>query len=540
MRVMSVDTSTFSLTGDADSIRSSAGKWTTFSTAADTAAGDIRGIDSGDFKGDEADTFRDKMNSDLPPHLDTTSTAWSTVAVALTTYAAALAELQTRMTALKTTAQHQQDAVDAASGAVADAKTADAHHTTAQEAAKKALKPGQTLPPDTYQAQTSGAAGKLSSANTALQETITAANKVRTDHDRAVDTCVNSINQAAGTRFQEPPGFWGRLKNSFTGWVSEHADVLKSISGVLKTISGIAGVLAMIPVLAPVMGPIALVAGGGALLIDATVKVVTGEGSWGDVLFDAATMLPLGKGVALLRSTKAGASVAKAAGAAGNALRETKVVGSAEYALAAVRNRTAYEGGRLLAGAKNAMSRVEVELPIASRSLATSAGNMAMKAKANVPAIFTNRGLAKFKEGVENEVYAIKVDKIRYPESAEHIELAQGGRTYAGDDYTVGRSRGDVVTIDRPNASGRRESWQKAPEIDVPTRVGRDRDEYPPAMFSEGGYDPATGKTPSIRYIGSSDNRGAGSSIGNQLRRGWEDFGGAGLPNGARVRILVP
>lgn len=100
-----MDTSTFSLTGDADSIRASAGKWSSFSTAADTAAGDIRGIDSGDFKGDEADTFRDRMNSDLPPRLDTTSTAWATVAGALTTYAATLAELQTRMTALQVEAQ---------------------------------------------------------------------------------------------------------------------------------------------------------------------------------------------------------------------------------------------------------------------------------------------------------------------------------------------------------------------------------------------------------------------------------------------------
>ncbi len=537
---MLMDTSTFSLTGEADAIRSSAGKWTSFSTAADTAAGDIRGIDSGDFLGDEADTFRDKMNSDLPPHLDTTATAWSSVAKALTTYAGALAELQKKMAALQVTAQHQQETVDAASGSAADAKTADVRHTQAQEAATKALKPGETLPPDTYQAQSKDATSHLGSANAALQATIDAANRVRADHNRAVETCVNDINQAAGTRFQEPPGFWGRLKNSFTGWVTEHADVLKSISGVLKTISGIAGVLAMIPVLAPVMGPIALVAGGGALLIDATVKVVTGKGSWGDVLFDAATMLPLGKGVALLRSTKAGASVAKAAGAAGNALRETKVVGSAEYALAAVRNRTAYEGGRLLAGAKNAVSRIEVELPLASRSLATSAGTVSMKAKANVPAIFTNRGLENFKQGMNGKVYEIKVNPTKYPESAEHIEHAQSGKIYSGDDYTIGPKKSDVLTIDRAGAADRRKSWQQARKDDVPARSDRDRDEYPPAMFSEGGHDAATGKTPSLRYIEKSDNRGAGSTMGNDLRRGWADHHGAGLPNGARVRILVP
>lgn len=529
---MFVDTSTFSLTGDADSIRSSAGKWTSFSTAADTAATDIRNIDSGDFKGDEADTFRDRMNSDLPPHLDTTATAWSRVAGTLKTYAATLAELQARMATLQAKAQQQQDTVDAATSDVADARTADTRHATAQEAAKKALEPGKTLPHDTYQPQTSGAAGTLTAADDALQATIDAANTVRADHHRAVDTCVNDINQAAGTRFQEPPGCWGRLKNSFTGWVSEHADVLKSISGVLKTISGIAGVLAMIPVLAPVMGPIALVAGGGALLIDVTVKVVTGEGSWGDVLFDAATMLPLGKGLALLRGTRAGASVAKAAGAAGNALRETRAVNSAEYALAAVRNRTTYEGGRFLAGAKNAMSRVEVEIPLPGRALATDAGTVTMNAKANVPAVLTNRGLSKFREGMDNKVYEITVNKAKYPESAEHVTDAQNGKIWAGDRANQGPAKPSVVTIDRPNAAGRRMEW-KAAQPGVTPRSGMDRDEYPPAMFAEGGGDA------SLKYVTPGDNRGAGSSLGHDLRRGWAEFGGAGLPHGARVRILV-
>jgi hypothetical protein len=60
-------------------------------------------------------------------------------------------------------------------------------------------------------------------------------------------------------------------------------DVLKGVSSVLKAISGIAG-LAMIPVLSPIMGPLALASSGAALLIDAAVKSATGEGSRGDIL----------------------------------------------------------------------------------------------------------------------------------------------------------------------------------------------------------------------------------------------------------------
>jgi len=311
--------SIFSLTGDPDAIGSSAGKWSTFSVAASTAAGDIRRIDSGDFQGDEAETYREKLNQDLPPHLDTTSQAWSVVAAALKTYAATLTVLQSRMATLASQAGRQQDAVDSASNAVADAETADARHTTGQQAAADALGPGEKLPPDTYHAQTAGAAGELSNANTALQATIDAANKVRAEHSTAVETCVGGINHAKGMRFAEPPGFWGRLKNSVTGWISDHADVLKSISGVLKTISGIAGLLAMIPVLAPIMAPIALVTGGAALAIDVTVKVVTGDGSWGSIVVDGALMVVPGAGKVLhgtVMAAKAGQAADKFAGAA--------------------------------------------------------------------------------------------------------------------------------------------------------------------------------------------------------------------------------
>jgi hypothetical protein len=52
----------------------------------------------------------------------------------------------------------------------------------------------------------------------------------------------------------------------------------------------------------------------------------------------------------------------------------------------------------------------------------------------------------------------------------------------------------------------------------------KDRDEYPPAMFKEGGKDS------SVRNIDPSDNRDAGACIGNQCR---------GLPDGTKVDIEV-
>jgi hypothetical protein len=102
----------------------------------------------------------------------------------------------------------------------------------------------------------------------------------------------------------------------------------------------------------------------------------------------------------------------------------------------------------------------------------------------------------------------VKVSKSKYPEAAQHIEDAQN----AGYPSTL--------TIDRSGKTTRRqESLSGYSKVS-----GKDLDEYPPAMFEEGG------SGASIRPITSSDNRGAGACIGNQCRS---------YPNGTRVQIVV-
>lgn len=83
-----------------------------------------------------------------------------------------------------------------------------------------------------------------------------------------------------------------------------------------------------------------------------------------------------------------------------------------------------------------------------------------------------------------------------YPESVDHIYSQ------------VGKGNSETMTIDRGGAKqNRRESLRG-----YPTMSGQDRDEWPMAMFSQGG------KGAHIEYIDPSDNRGAGSSIGGVLR----------------------
>uniref|UniRef100_UPI0036F1E29A hemagglutinin repeat-containing protein n=1 Tax=Photorhabdus kayaii TaxID=230088 RepID=UPI0036F1E29A len=131
-----------------------------------------------------------------------------------------------------------------------------------------------------------------------------------------------------------------------------------------------------------------------------------------------------------------------------------------------------------------------------------------MQAKpSSVPSIkgsTVNKGSSS--EQHTNEHKVIVVDKTKYPESAKHIEDAQKA------------GHPNVLTIDRGGAAQRRgESLKNTPPV-----KGADRDEYPPAMFKEGG------SGASVRPITPSDNRGAGSCIGQQCR---------GLPNGATVII---
>ena len=100
----------------------------------------------------------------------------------------------------------------------------------------------------------------------------------------------------------------------------------------------------------------------------------------------------------------------------------------------------------------------------------------------------------------------ITVSRSRFPESAKHIDDA------------IEAGQPSVLTINRAGAKANRRDSLKG----VGTKPGFDRDEFPSAMFQEGG------KGASVRRIGSSDNRGAGASIGGQCR---------GLECGSKVRI---
>jgi Deoxyribonuclease NucA/NucB len=89
----------------------------------------------------------------------------------------------------------------------------------------------------------------------------------------------------------------------------------------------------------------------------------------------------------------------------------------------------------------------------------------------------------------------VELDQSRYPETTDHYADA------------IADGHPALLHIDRENAELHREQSLGG----FPPRSGYDRDEYPPAMSEEGGYGA------SVRYIDPADNRGAGSTMGNQL-----------------------
>ena len=111
------------------------------------------------------------------------------------------------------------------------------------------------------------------------------------------------------------------------------------------------------------------------------------------------------------------------------------------------------------------------------------------------------------RSAAEGSITEISVSSSRFGEAAAHIEEAQAA------------GQPSILTIDRAGASARRADAMRG----VARVSGLDRDEYPPAMFKEGG------EGASVRTINPSDNRACGAFIGNQC---------SGLSNGETVRIV--
>lgn len=122
-------------------------------------------------------------------------------------------------------------------------------------------------------------------------------------------------------------------------------------------------------------------------------------------------------------------------------------------------------------------------------------------------------GLACLSEAVRyasavRNIPKVHIDSSKYPETAQHVKDAQAS------------GYPSKLTINRTGIkSNRAESLKGYSKV-----PGKQLDEYPPAMFKEGG------RGADIRAISPRDNMGAGASMGNQLRN---------YPDGTVIKMVV-
>jgi hypothetical protein len=345
---------TFTLGGDPSSIRASARLWGNFSTTASGASSDIKSVNTTEWVGDESEVYRGRIHKDLVPHLDVTAEAWGIVKTALNVYAGHLESLQSRMSTLRIQHAHQQIVVRNAQTGYVTAKAADKSHHDGRQRAIDNRTEGQTLPADTYIAQSGGAFSRLQTAQQTLQGLETKAGVIRIEHAKYVRACCDEIGRAKKLRPVHPPGWRDALKKwvgdrwndvkSGVAWAAEH------LGPILKVISAVAGMLALIPCLAPIMGPIALVAGGAALALDIMNKLMNGKGSWLQIGLDTLALVPgikplttagkLGKMASATRGVEQTSSMVSranraltAAKASGHGIKDAKSALSAARAL---------------------------------------------------------------------------------------------------------------------------------------------------------------------------------------------------------------
>lgn len=248
------------------------------------------------WRGEAADAFRDKIK-ELPPKLEKLHRSYDTASRAMGTYGSVLGDLQSRARAL----------LEQADAARRDEQVQQQNRDQALAAA-----------PDP------GILGFLSNPSSPFDQAVDdarnrqrdvegQADDLRDDKRAAENDAVAGLDRASDLGMKNDSWFQQRL-HDIDRFVDRHADLLEKISGALKIVSAVAGLLAFVPFLAPVCGPIALIAGGAALLLDASLAA-TGNGSWKGVLVDAAMMAVPGAGKVFSGAAKAG-RVGKGAGAA--------------------------------------------------------------------------------------------------------------------------------------------------------------------------------------------------------------------------------
>ncbi len=288
--------------GDVGAVSAAAGGAGAAGRTFGDASASVSRLNSSGWAGEAAEAFRGQLK-DLPRDLDLAARSFQTAARALSEYGGGLQVRQRRAGELEFRAEELRRRQAAAVAEVNRIAGRTAPEGSAQLAELRS--------------QHAAARSRADGVGGELGQVVADARRLHGEHEAAAGAAARAIRDVADAPYAEP-GWLSRAWDSVKGWIAENADVLASISTVLKGVSAVLGVLAFVPGL-QFLAPFALLAAGAALLIDVGIKLATGEGSWAAIGIDAAlTLLPGGKILSGLKGARTAArgtdDLARAAG----------------------------------------------------------------------------------------------------------------------------------------------------------------------------------------------------------------------------------
>ena len=242
------------------------------------AAANVARLNSSGWTGEAAEAFRGQL-ADLPRDLDLAARSHQTAARALSGYGSALGPRQRRADELESRAAELRRAA---------AGRRSARSTGSRRSGRRRAARSWRRLRTAYDSARSRAEGLGADLDAVLAD----ARRLLDEHRGAASGAARAVRDVADAPYEEP-GWLSRAWDSVKSWISDHADVLRQISSVLKGVSAVLGVLSFVPGL-QFLAPFAVAAGAIALVIDGAL-CLAGEGDWGAFALDAAlTILPIG------------------------------------------------------------------------------------------------------------------------------------------------------------------------------------------------------------------------------------------------------
>ena len=265
--------------GDPAALTAAAERTATAARAYGRAAERMDRLTATSWTGDAGDSFRTKIGP-LPGDLDHAHRAHGVVARELADFGVELGARQRRADELEARAVSAR-AREAAAVTEVNGLAATTAPVGSGEFAE-------------LRAEYGAARARAETAGADLEAIIREARLLLAEHDAAATAAASAIRAASDAPYEKP----GRLKRALgrvKRWITEHVDVLTTISTVLKAVSAVLGVIAIVPGF-QFLAPFAIAAGAIALALDLAIKLATGQGSWRSFALDAAlTVLPTGR-----------------------------------------------------------------------------------------------------------------------------------------------------------------------------------------------------------------------------------------------------